>query len=375
MRAGDEVQVRIIEKISETKALVDIIDSGEKAVLKKKGRLRISKDGTVTAWVIQHNSKNNDIILGNAYFGKYDISPNITALYLRILNSVFNEPESVSSEDISVLKGMVNRCIKHDQWDWYTTYKYLSYPSYQLMNLFVKECVQVRKALLNDERNELFAFREKYAFLLRSIALHLDEEMQVPVLENGETIQELEQELWERMSFDSRNNIRIVERIAGSASKYTLMHYLVTVEQEFFAHYIQPFISVKGRHITTGYRNPYIKTTHEILTGRTHFSMGSIYYLGKNLNDARALRDSEAMQEFYSFLGEKRIIFQEICSIISSHQICGLRITELRNGLAHGNAEIIAKINSNAYQEMHNLLFGAPIFLMKKILKNSFNFS
>lgn len=373
MQTGDEVRARIIQKISEKKALVEIVGSEEKAVLKIKGRLRLSKDGILPAWVIQCN--NNDIVLGNAYFGKYDISPNISALYLKILNRVFNAPETVSDKDISVLKGMMNRCIRRDQWDWYTTYKYLGYPSHQLMNLFVKDCTQVRNGLRNDTRDDLHAFIEKYSFLLKSIALHLDEEMQLPELDNEGSIPELEQNLWERMSFDSRNNIRIAEKIADSSSKYILMHYLVTIEQEFFAHYIQPFINAKGIYITSNCRNSYLKTTHEILTGRTHFSMGSIYYLGKYLNDASAIRDSEAIQDFYNYLGERRLVFQEICSIISSYPICGLCIKELRNGLAHGNADTIAKINSNAYREIHDLLFGSPTFLLRKILKYSLKFS
>ena len=374
MRAGDEVRVRIVERVNDDKALVEIIETKEHAILKIKGRLRLLKDGSVSAWVIQHNKTQGDIVLGNAYFGKYDISPNLTTKYVKILKDIFNNPEVVKDEDISALKGMVNRCIKHDQWDWYTTYKYIGYPSYQVMNMFVKDSVEVRDSIRNNEREKLLEFRTKYLYLLQSVALHLDEEMQIPNLEAGISIREIEQELWERMSFDSRNNIRIAEKIAGTASKYILMHYLVTMEQELFSHYIQPFIYTKGNKIVTECNDRYLRTCHEILTGKTHFSLGAIYYLGKNIDNSRALRGSDAMREFYYFLGNKCEVFKEICNNISAQKICGLRITELRNGLAHGNSEIIAQIDSGAYSEMHKFMLEEPVFLMKKILENSLKY-
>ena len=46
MRAGDEVQVRLINKIDENSASVQIISDDKLATLKIKGRLRIKQDGT-----------------------------------------------------------------------------------------------------------------------------------------------------------------------------------------------------------------------------------------------------------------------------------------------------------------------------------------
>ena len=169
MHSGDEVQVKLINQIDDSSATVEIISTGKQATLKIKGRLRIRQNGIITAWVIQDNIKTGEILLGNAYFGKYSITSKAAETYLQIIHSIYTAPKEVTSENTSVLKGMVNRCIRHDQWDWYTTYQYLGYPTYRIMNDFVHECLTVRDELRTQRFDALFSFREKYAFLLKSI--------------------------------------------------------------------------------------------------------------------------------------------------------------------------------------------------------------
>ena len=77
--------------------------------------MRTKADGTINALVIQHNIKTGKKILGNAYFGKFSISKNIANKYLKIIDAIYDTPLEVTDEDISVIKGMVNSCIWHDQ--------------------------------------------------------------------------------------------------------------------------------------------------------------------------------------------------------------------------------------------------------------------
>lgn len=374
MRSGDEVQVRLIRKIDEHSANVQIISNDKIATLRIKGPLRIKQDGTINAWVIQNNVKTGEITLGNSYFGKYNITANTANKYLRIIHSIFTAPMEVTGEDISVLKGMVNRCTKHDQWDWYTTYQYLGYPAYRVMNEFVRECIDLRNELRIQNFDTLYAFRNKYAFLLKSVELHLQKNDASNYLQEENTIPALEQELWDRLSFDSKHNLKVAEQIAGSASKYVLMHYLVTLEQEFFSHYINPFVDRIGRNISSDCANKYLVTTHQILTGQTHFTLGAVYHIGKALKFASNANDSAAIAAYRNFLGSKFSIFISICKIISSTTVCELRITDLRNGLAHGIPEFTSKIDSSAFTQLHSALFGSPNFLMEKILKHSLKY-
>lgn len=73
MRIGSEVRVRVIEKIDEEKMLVELVRTSERAILKNKGRLRILKDGTIAAWFVRYDKKNDNIIVGNIGAGQYDI--------------------------------------------------------------------------------------------------------------------------------------------------------------------------------------------------------------------------------------------------------------------------------------------------------------
>ncbi len=374
MRSGDETKVKLISMIDDNTAKVEILHDGSIAKLKIKGRLRTKADGTINAWVIQHNKKTGEKILGNAYFGKFSISKNIANKYLKIIDAIYDTPLEVTDEDISTIKGMVNRCIRHDQWDWYTTYKYLGYPTYHLMNIFVKESIIVRDALRKNSFDELYAFRSKYSFLLKGIQLHLRENHSICEFKEDQTITALEQELWDRMSTDSKNNLKIAEHISGTASKYVLMHYFVTIEQEFFSHYIRPFIETIGENISSTCDNKYVSTTHQILTGKTHFTLGAVYHIGKAMKSSYAINDSEAVCKYRKYLGNKFSVFISICDLISSQTICGLHITELRNGLAHGIPEIISRIDASAFLEMQGMLFNSPCFLMKEMLKNSMKY-
>ena len=58
------------------------------------------------------------------------------------------------TDEISCVKGIFNRIIKQDQWDWFTTYMYLDYPS-------IKECKKIVQ-LLTKLRAEILSNNNKY---------------------------------------------------------------------------------------------------------------------------------------------------------------------------------------------------------------------
>ena len=53
----------------------------------------------------------------------------------------------VQLEAISELKGMFNRCLKKDQWDWFTVYEKLGHPPRNSMKFFVHKLVELRQGL------------------------------------------------------------------------------------------------------------------------------------------------------------------------------------------------------------------------------------
>lgn len=50
-------------------------------------------------------------------------------------------------ENISLVKGLFNRVIKQDQWDWFTVNMYFDYPTYRHMENIVKSLRNLRNAL------------------------------------------------------------------------------------------------------------------------------------------------------------------------------------------------------------------------------------
>lgn len=372
MKPGDELRVRIIEHISDKKARVVDVNNNNTGILLIKGRLKVLKDGTVNAWVIQYDKKADTYLYGNAYFGKFSISQKIADRYVRILKKLYDNPETLVDDDISCLKGMCNRCLKKDQWDWLTTYKYLGYPVHPVLREFVADAVVQRDQLREGTYDNLPTFRMKYHSLLSSIMFHLSEDVEVDDQDVDVPISALDQTLWRRMSFESRKNIKMVERIHDKSSLYTLMHYFVTLEQEFGDHFIQPFLdSYRSESSQMWCLQDHYQRTHDILTGKSHFTLGTVYFLGEFVDSRRARANSEAIQKFFEFLGEKKDEFITICSLIGTERINGFSLSKLRNGLAHGDADVISHIDKSTFGNLHSYLFDPPQQVLKRILLNS----
>ncbi|MBE6591960.1 MAG: hypothetical protein E7646_07970 [Ruminococcaceae bacterium] len=188
MYVGENIEVKFLDQIDDEMAQVEIIQSGEVALLRTHGELKLRRDGAIRAWVIQTNY-HGKVLLENTYFGKNEIKTYTVQKYLKAINTIFSNPLETIDKDISLLKGMVNRCIKLDQGDWYTTYKLLGRPSYGTMSNYVEESLTVRNALRKKNYDELYTFRDKYSFLLKTVEENLKKRYIKPDVEE-ETVTE-----------------------------------------------------------------------------------------------------------------------------------------------------------------------------------------
>lgn len=59
-------------------------------------------------------------------------------------------PKSIN-EDISRVKGIFNRVIKQDQWDWFTVNMHLDYPTNCDLSGIVSSLTLLRKAITNKD--------------------------------------------------------------------------------------------------------------------------------------------------------------------------------------------------------------------------------
>lgn len=371
MNIGEEAIVRLDKQVSETKYHVTNIKTNAIGTLIVKGRLKISKENTVNAWILQYDKALNRYIYGNSYFGKYSISTNIGNRYKDIIKRLYSSPDSIKDVDVSILKGMVNRCLKKDQWDWFTTYEYIGYPDSKVMHQFVNFCVIVRDAVRLQDFSRLSELKEKYGYILNNMLFHLGEKLEETVDDINKPIATIDSDIWEKLSFDSRKNIKMLEGLKNRTSQFILMHYFVTLEKEFFRHTISPFIKCNQILKNSQCSIHKYSHTHDILVGRSLTSLGAIPYFGRYVNDKEACDNSEAISVFSSYLGSDAIPFKAICESIENTMVCGMSLITIRNGLAHGDNSIIDRLDDGAYEELRTFLLCSPSSIIERIVKIS----
>ena len=74
MIIGDEVKVRVLEKISENKVRVKEIESGQNGILLIKDNSIVNENEVLLVWVINIDK---ELVFGNSKFGSKEISYNL----------------------------------------------------------------------------------------------------------------------------------------------------------------------------------------------------------------------------------------------------------------------------------------------------------
>lgn len=85
--------------------------------------------------------------LSKTMSGRYDSAVDTLSLFLA--DQI--PPSKIELETISEVKGMFNRCLRKDQWDWFTVYEKLGHPPRKQMMYFVSQLVELRKSLKDED--------------------------------------------------------------------------------------------------------------------------------------------------------------------------------------------------------------------------------
>lgn len=93
-------------------------------------------------------------------FGMAPVKPGMNLkrnAWVKCLSRLIDEGriEENSLESISEVKGMFNRIVKEDQWDWFTVFVDLGYPSRTSCRKIVSLLADIRKAVKNGQEDEL----------------------------------------------------------------------------------------------------------------------------------------------------------------------------------------------------------------------------
>lgn len=88
---------------------------------------------------------------------RFDSAVEIISLFLE--NEI--SPDEIQLDAVSELKGMFNRSLRKDQWNWFTVYDRLGYPPQRDMRFIVSRLVQLRKNLKEDEYEQALSIRSE----------------------------------------------------------------------------------------------------------------------------------------------------------------------------------------------------------------------
>ena len=100
MIIGDEVKVRVLEKISENKVRVEEIESGQNGILLIKDNIVVNENEVLLVWVINIDK---ELVFGNSKFGSKEISYNLKLKYQYAIQNIFENLSVISDIDLCYL--------------------------------------------------------------------------------------------------------------------------------------------------------------------------------------------------------------------------------------------------------------------------------
>ena len=346
LKVGTQVKVKLSKELGPNRYKV-IDQFGNEGLLIVKGNLRI-KNNQVSVWVKQIDSRKQMYYYVNSYFGKYSITQNISQKYLTAIDKIFTDPKKLSSDDISTLKGMCNRCLKHDQWDWYTTWEYLGKPHYSELRLFVKKSILIRDQIRENDFSGINGFKDEFINLLTHMRFRLMKKFEISDDEVGHAPANVSSELWSSLSQSSRLSMKIAIRFYQLNHSYLAMYFFSTLEREVNNKYIRPHVESLA-HLERSDQKKY-HIVESILTGKSHFSLGAIKFIHTFINSENACTRSEIIATYRSLIIGEIDNFNQLTEKIYGKKFQTLNIIDIRNGLAHGDDHISSMIDTSFFE-------------------------
>ena len=71
------------------------------------------------------------------------------------------ELQKVPLDDISELKGMFNRCLRQDQWDWFSVFTEFGEPSHKHLREIVHNLQTLRRSIITDDQESIESAKQQ----------------------------------------------------------------------------------------------------------------------------------------------------------------------------------------------------------------------
>lgn len=191
----------------------------------------------------------------------------------------------------------------------------------------------------------------------------------------GDTLKKKFGDIWENLSEYSQDDItksiKMFEMMQDS--EFSTLALLRSVERELELNAFQPFRESELFKNIEDFSCTFKKVegTHKSL--QRPVTLGSIPFIGRDVNNERYIQESSVLQAFAEFLGDKKEVFTEICRSIDQYKIdnCMKSIVDLRNGIAHGDAAVTEFCDESCYHDICKFIYEPPIQIMFSIILHS----
>ncbi|HAF62776.1 MAG TPA: hypothetical protein DCK95_10695 [Anaerolineaceae bacterium] len=163
IRIGDYVEAKLIAQIKDNQWKVNSshFSKNTTAILVTRSTKLYNKNDIESLWAF--DIRGNNILLSDSQFGRLPISDRMRPRYIISLQSVLSFLDSsevnisVNPKHFSEVKGMLNRCVCKDQWDWFPVYEAFNFPPMKLLAKMAIEFGKLAKAYKNNDELEKIA--------------------------------------------------------------------------------------------------------------------------------------------------------------------------------------------------------------------------
>ena len=158
MELGEEITARPLRQLESGNWLAEArrLPAGWNAIIILKNKEQKLKRKRDTFWVFNIDRQESTVALSRSDFGRLPISDRMRPRYISALRDLCSflkhSQESVELDSISEVKGMVNRCLRKDQWDWLSVYEAFGKPSLELLGKLPNVLSSLRDSVKENQR-------------------------------------------------------------------------------------------------------------------------------------------------------------------------------------------------------------------------------
>ncbi len=168
IQLGDDVTARVEADLGDGKWRVHAsqLPSEVEAVLNSRTARLYQQGDTETLWVYDVKRDARLFLLSDSGFGRLPISDRMRPRYMRALREVVGflsrppDGPECDAEALSEVKGILNRCVRKDQWDWLAVYRALGHPPVNLLRLAATHIGSLARAVRTGDKPGLRRYAE-----------------------------------------------------------------------------------------------------------------------------------------------------------------------------------------------------------------------